>query len=206
MISAAAVRLAAEAAAEADDILEHAGTGRGSHQRLARHAARFEAAAELGEVAADLAGLLWAEWADVPPIATILEEPAAQAALEAVAEARRLEARRLAEGAAAASPAAVPPPTSAVRAGSIFGRGPGLDPRPAPASSGTRLAEVTETPPDDSELPASPPATTKIWSSAPTPVPVITVSERVRRRASSAAVAGAAATALLLYGRRLRRA
>ena len=207
--STAAVRLAAEAGTEADDIIEHAGTGEGSHDRLARHAARFEANAELSEVAIDLAGLLWAEWEDVPPIATILEEPAARAALEAVAEARRLEARRLADGAAVASPATeplVPPPAPSGVRRSIFGRGGGLDDGPASAGSGTRLAQVTDPPPEGAVLPALPPAPTKVSSTAPTPVPPITASERVRRRASSAVVAGAAATALLLYGRRLRRA
>lgn len=206
--STAAVRLAAEAGAEADDIIEHAGTGEGSQKRLARHAARFEANAELSEVAIDLAGLLWAEWEDVPPIATILEEPAARAALETVAEARWVEARRLAGGAAAASPAAEPlvPPPAPAGTGSIFGRGVGLDARPAPASSGTRLAEVPEPPPDTAVIPTSPPALTRTWPTAPTPAPPTKVSEQVRVRVSSAVVAGAAATALLLYGRRLRRA
>jgi hypothetical protein len=85
--TAAAVRLAAEAGAEVDDLLEHA-THTPEKLRLA-HISRLEESAELNEVATDLAGLLWAECTDVPPIATILEESAAQAALEAVAEARR---------------------------------------------------------------------------------------------------------------------
>jgi hypothetical protein len=105
----AAVRLAAEAGAEVDDILEHAGET--PADRLAAQVTRLEQSAEVAEVAADLAGLLWAECADVPPIATILDEPATQAALEAVAEARRQAAARL---------SAVVPPS------------PPLDPLPVP--------------------------------------------------------------------------
>ena len=204
--STAAVRLAAEAGAEADDIIEHVGAGEGSHERLVRQAARFEANAELSEVATDLAGLLWAEWEDVPPIATILEEPAARAALEAVAEARRLEARRLVDGAAAASPPAVPPPASIWRSGSISGQAGGLDDRPAPANSGTRLAEVAAPRRNRAVLTAPPPAPTRIGSTAPRPVTATKITDQVRVRVSSAVVAGAAATALLLFGRRLRRA
>ena len=90
--TAAAVRLAAEAGDDVDDLLGH-DTAPGT---LAFHVTRLEQSAELGEVAADLAGMLWAECADVPRITTLHEEPAAQAALEAVSEARRQAAARLA--------------------------------------------------------------------------------------------------------------
>ena len=100
--TAGAVRLAAEAGSDVDDILEH--TGAASPDRLASQIVRLEQSAEAPEVAADLAGLLWADCEDVPPIATILEEPATQAALEAVGEARRRAARRLAAEASPASP------------------------------------------------------------------------------------------------------
>jgi len=94
--AAAAVRLAAEAGAEVDDLLEHA-EGL-SLNRLAAQITRLEQSSDGIEVATDLAGLLWAECEDVPTIATILEEPATQAALEAVAEARRVAAVRLSVG------------------------------------------------------------------------------------------------------------
>lgn len=90
--TAAAVRLAAEAGADVDDILAHDE----DPATKAFHVTRFEQSADLPEVAADLAGMLWAESADVPLITTLLEEPAVQAALEAVAEARRQAAARLA--------------------------------------------------------------------------------------------------------------
>jgi len=100
--TAAAVRLAAEAGAEVDDILEHAGGI--STDRLARQVELLDQSADIAEVATDLAGLLWAECEDVPPIATILGEPATGAALEAVAEARRQAARRLAAAPRPVSP------------------------------------------------------------------------------------------------------
>lgn len=92
--NAAAVRLAAEAGAEVDEIFESPeGASLG---QLHRVLATLEQGAEPIEVATDLAGLLWAECEDVPPIATIVEEPSAQASLLAVIEARRLAARRVA--------------------------------------------------------------------------------------------------------------
>ena len=102
----AAVRLAAEADADVDEILEHAGGA--PLDRLAAPITRLEQSADATEVATDLAGLLWAECEDVPPIVTILEEPATQAALEAVAEARRRAARRLTAEAGVPEPDALP--------------------------------------------------------------------------------------------------
>ena len=58
-------------------------------------AARLKQSADLTDVATDLAGLLWAEDEDVPPIASILDEPAAQGSLKAVAAARRAGAHRI---------------------------------------------------------------------------------------------------------------
>ncbi|HEV8116640.1 MAG TPA: hypothetical protein VGP53_10415, partial [Acidimicrobiales bacterium] len=88
----AAVRLAAEAGTEVDEVLEHLRPGATPNEVVADMVVRLEQSADLTEVATDLAALLWAECEDVPRIATILDEPAAQAALEAVAEARRLAA------------------------------------------------------------------------------------------------------------------
>jgi len=101
--ASAALRLAAEAATEADELLDEARLNRPSSARTASHVSQLEQSADLQEVATDLAGLLWAECEDVPRIATILEEPAVQGALEAVAAARRLAAQRLADFAASSA-------------------------------------------------------------------------------------------------------
>ena len=93
---AAALRLKAEVDPEVDEVLDQAAFHGGSPRLLIDQAARLKQSADLIEVATDLAGLLWAEDEDVPPIASILDEPAAQGSLEAVAAARRAGARRLA--------------------------------------------------------------------------------------------------------------
>jgi len=108
----AAVRLAAEAGTEVDEVLEHLRPGAAPNELVADMVVRLEQSADLSEVATDLAALLWAEYEDVPRIATILDEPAAQAALEAVAEARRVAAGRLAD-CGASRPSAAPVPTGA---------------------------------------------------------------------------------------------
>ena len=105
---AAALRLGAEVGPEVVEILDQAAFLGGSPRLLIDQAARLKQSADLTEVATDLAGLLWAEYEDVPPIASILEEPAAQGSLEAVAAARRAGARRLAVS-TLALPAAVSP-------------------------------------------------------------------------------------------------
>ncbi|MEO5678076.1 MAG: hypothetical protein ABIS47_00220, partial [Acidimicrobiales bacterium] len=109
--TAAAVRLAAEAGTEVDEAFGQSGPVAARSGRMTQQAIRLEQSADLTEVATDLAGLLWAECEDVPRIATILEEPATQAALEAVAEARRRAAQRL----AAAVPPDAPAPAPAWR-------------------------------------------------------------------------------------------
>jgi hypothetical protein len=117
--SAASVRLAAEAGADADELLADPGTSRSSAMRMAQHVARLEQSADLTEVAADLATLLWAECEEVPRISTIVEEPSAQAALEAVAEARREAARRLATRLASSAGGEVKPPERSLDAAGI---------------------------------------------------------------------------------------
>jgi hypothetical protein len=188
----AAVRLAAEADAEVDEILRHA--TRPSPERLAGPISRLEQSAEASEVAADLAGLLWAECEDVPPILTILEEPATQAALEAVGEARRQASRRLTAEALAAP--ASPPSTPS-----------------GPHSTGTRAAVGTGGSPPPPALSSSPFPTVSPAPAAAEPRPVIasgalgpTGATGGGRGPATALLAGAAAAALLLFGRRLRRA
>jgi len=108
----AAVRLAAEAGTEVDEVLERLRPGAAPNEVVADMVVRLEQSTDLTEVATDLAALLWAECEDVPRIATILGEPAAQASLEAVAEARRVAAGRLAD-CAASRPSAAPVTTGA---------------------------------------------------------------------------------------------
>ena len=170
--TAAAVRLAAEAGAEVDEILEH-------DERpavLRAHINRLQQASEPVEVATDLAGLLWAESEDVPLIETILAEPGTRAALEAVAEARRQAADRLARS--------TPVPEAAA---------PEAEPEPAPEPA-----------------PAAVPPAARAATVAPAPPPTVTTAAPafdLRRVPPLGAVAaGAAAAALLLVGRRLRRA
>jgi len=178
--TAAAVRLAAEAGADVDDILRR--PGESSPLRLRQHIARLEQSADATEIATDLAGLLWAECEEVPPIDILLEEPSSRSALEAVAEARRHAARRLSAGV----PAAGPGPGRSSFAG-----------RPAPAPA---TPVPARSPAVDASAPAPAPPTTAVAPAARH----ATVAGQARRPA--AAVAGAAAAALLLYSRRLRRA
>ena len=186
--NAAAVRLAAEAGGDVDDILEH--PAETSRRRLVAQIARLENSAEAPEVAADLAGLLWAECEDVPPIAVLLEEPATRAALEAVSEARRLAAERL----------------SAART-DLEGVGPDPAPR-AGVDDAFAPAAVAETP-----HPQWPPEVPVPPEQGPAQAPGPALSPKTaapaaasgHRPARGATVAGAAA-ALLLFGRRLRRA
>lgn len=93
----ASPRLAAEAAVEVDDILAYRMYT--SLDQLAALMVRLEESAEAIEVASDLAGLLWAEGQDVPPISTIISEPDLLPALDVIAKARHVAARRLADGA-----------------------------------------------------------------------------------------------------------
>lgn len=203
--TSAAVRLAAEAGAEADDILEHAGDA--SPDRLASQISRLEESAAVTEVATDLAGLLWAECEDVPPIATILEEPATQAALEAVAEARRQAAGRLTAVAVAAN-----------GAHEQIGR-PASELAPSPSSSPFEPTSVAEPPPSSTPEPAAatglrrvaspaavPPAATVVPPTAAVPTSAVAGSSSETGRRTGAVLAGAAAAAIVLFGRRLRRA
>jgi len=105
---AAALRLVAEVGPEVAEVLGEAASRGGSASLLIDQAARLKRSSDLTEVATDLAGLLWAECEDVPPIASILDDPAAQGSLEAVAAARRAGARRI-----EASTLAPPPARSA---------------------------------------------------------------------------------------------
>ncbi len=175
----AAVRLAAEAGTEVDEALEHLRPG----GPVADMVVRLEQSAALTEVAADLAALLWAECEDVPRIAAILDEPAAQAALEAVAEARRRAAGRLADG-AAPRPAAPQPAAQPRVASVISGSWPG--------------------PPPVAEAPA--PVTVNAARPSPgghqAPLPALTSVGGLGLRSA----AGTAAAALVAVGRRLRRA
>lgn len=171
--TAAAVRLAAEAGADVDDILAHDA----DPTTRAFQVTRFEQSADLPEVAADLAGMLWAESADVPLITTLLEEPAAQAALEAVAEARRQAAARLA------------------------GRDePILPVEPAPALRLVMIPAAAD-PPVDVAPPVAAPAV------APSPATTATAAPQASRRLQRAPIlAGAVAAAVLVFNRRARRA
>lgn len=238
----AAVRLAAEAGTEVDDVLRHAATDDAGRERLARQAGRLEQSAELTDVATDLAGLLWAECEDVPRIATILEEPAAQAALEAVAEARRLAAARLAADAASSTttPAVFPSPlvmTAAAASPAVAGppaleavAEAGLQPdrRLTDGAGEARQRDVDwlpERPPieqnraeADHEIqpPAAVPAPVGRHAPAAPPLPehpsppaqaASWSSGSNHQPATGALLAGAAAAAaILLFGRRLRRA
>ena len=93
----ASSRLAVEAGVEVDDILAHGMYT--SLEQLAALMVRLEESAETVEVASDLAGLLWAEGQDVPPISTIIGEPELLPALDVIAKARHVAAHRLADGA-----------------------------------------------------------------------------------------------------------
>jgi len=244
----AAVRLAAEAGTEVDDLLAELlaepRAGGAAAARRKQQVLRLEQSADLTEVATDLAGLLWAECEDVPLIATILEEPAARAALEAVAEARRCAGRRLADAATScattpgARPAAVPRPGP-----SLSARWAALtltdEPRTASGVSGDAReardgtdardgADGPRVPVDHVAAAADPDAAghtgTAVAPERPVPVsaalpapsgqPVpspgagtlAATAGGLRRSVTGAAVAGAAATAILLFGRRLRRA
>jgi len=163
-------------------------------ERLSQQVVRLEQSADLTEVATDLAGLLWAEREDLPLIATILEEPAARAALEAVAEARRCAGRRLAEGVASftattGSQAAAPQP------------GPGRSARWAALLTDDGKPSGAVTGPNAPDLAAAPAAPDAILAAQPSAALVVHPAA-----ATGAAVAGVAATAILLFGRRLRRA
>lgn len=175
--TAAAVRLAAEAGADVDGILAHDL----DPTTRAFQVTRFEQSADLPEVAADLAGMLWAECADVPLITTLLEEPAAQAALEAVAEARRQAAARLAGRDEPIRPAEPAPALTLVSTAVA------LDPRAADVRAVADPARA------DPAL-ATPQATSA--TAAPHP------SRRLQR---APILAGAVAAAVLLFNRRLRR-
>jgi len=182
----AAVRLAAEAGSEVDEVLDRTMPGAVATGRLTQQVARLEQSAELDEVATDLAGLLWAECEDVPRIATIRGEPAAQAALEAVAEARRRAARRLAEG-------AVAPPSQ-----------PGSEPRPAAGASvttGDDAARHQARP--EPVATATPAVVVPSPGSSLGPAPL---GAKGGRRSAGAMAARAAAAAIVVFGRRLRRA
>lgn len=229
----AAVRLAAEAGTEVDEVLAHPRKDAAAADRLAQHAAAFEHSAGLTEVATDLAGLLWAECGEVPLIATIVQEPAARAALEAVAEARRLSGRRLAEEAAICSTRtahAHRPPDARPGSSQSVGWAALLADTPAPAvavpvTPVTAATEATEAatvqpappaPPAPATAPPAPPAPTTAPAGSPSraqppvtpPTPRILAASAAgtRRSATGALVAGAAATAILLFGRHLRRA
>ncbi len=226
--TAAAVRLAAEAGAEVDDVLEH---GDASPDRLTHRVSRLEQSAEVTEVATDLAGLLWAECEDVPLIATILEEPASRAALEAVAEARRLASRRLADGAEVVRQTGEHRARAALkvdddRAPATHGVAPLLSPlrNQEAGGEGTRSSESSwapETTPDapqrnhevgrerasSSESSRAPettrPAPQRSGWAGTGPAGIVT-----RRRPGVGAVVagGTAAAAILVFGRRIRRA
>jgi hypothetical protein len=196
--TAAAVRLAAEAGAEVDDVLGH---GDASGDLLAQQIVRLERSAEITEVATDLAALLWAECEDVPPIATILEEPETQAALEAVSEARRQAAARLAGGAQPEeAPRLAPNPHWANPDPHWADREELDDFDPVPLS---HEAEAPEPAPPEVNVtePAAPVAFEPAPGLATTPAAVA-----ARRPATGAVLAGAAAAAIVLFGRRLRRA
>ena len=189
-----AERLAAEAGAEADEALADPGAGPAEARRLGRHVARLVHSARRTEVAGDLAALLWAECRDVPRIASILDEPEAQAALEAVSEARRRAGRRVAEGIAPCARPEVWPPLPAIGPGRPTARpaglvpaGAGRPPAPPAAAGGARTHRQRRVGPHPVGA-----------------VPLISGGER--RPAARAAVAGAAVTAVLLFGRHVRRA
>lgn len=134
-VIAAVTRLVAEADAEVDDILRMA--GRSLPSGLNKEVDRLKQSAEATEVATDLAGLLWAECEEAPPIATMLEEPATQVMLEAVAEARRQAARRLELVVSSARRA--PEVTSAP---ATFNAPPPLEPTRTSASTGANAERL----------------------------------------------------------------
>ncbi len=189
----ATVRLAAEAGTEVDDVLEHLGPGGAPAEVVADMVGRLEQSADLTEVATDLAILLWAECADVPRIATILEEPTAQASLEAVAEARRVAAGRLADGAASRPSAVSVAASSAVRAPTVT------------------AGEATVPPPREVRREVVAPARPSTPSPGPVghltaPRPLASVGGLGLRSAAGAVAAGTVAAALVAVGRRVRRA
>jgi len=192
--TSAAVRLAAEAGAEVDEVLGH---GDASPDHLTAQIARLEESADVIEVATDLAGFLWAECEDVPPIATILGEPATQAALEAVAEARRVAASRLADARAAHAPAEVEarPTLPSLRrwAAEVA----------PPVANGPNHDLALRLPPP---APALTPAAADPRPALPSSAPAQQTAAPTSRHPATGAVLASAAAAILLFGRRLRRA
>lgn len=193
-VAAAADRLEAEANAEVEDLFQDSGIG--FERRRSRQAMRFEESAQFSEIAADLAGLLWAEREEVPLIDTILGEPGAKAVLEGVAEARRRGARRLAAG---RTPSATPSwarPTCVIApaAGARLAAQP-TGPAEGLARESNRAAPEREA----DEVSTGEGQIRPMWLPAAGRAPV---SRSVRR----AAFAGATAAAIVLFGRRIRRA
>ncbi len=189
----AAVRLAAEAGTEVDEALEHLRPGGAPAAAVADLVVRLEQSADLTEVATDLAALLWAECEDVPRIAAILDEPVAQAALEAVAEARRVAAGRLADSAASRLAAVSVAASSAVRAPTVT------------------AGEATVPPSREVRPEVVAPARPSIPSPSPVghltaPRPLASVGGLGLRSAAGAVAAGTVAAALVAVGRRVRRA
>ena len=189
----AAVRLAAEAGTEVDEVLEHLRPGATPNEVVADMVVRLEQSADLTEVATDLAALLWAECEDVPPIATILNEPAAQAALEAVAEARRVAAGRLADCAGSRPAAASVAASSAVRAPAVTAGEATI-----PCSREVRREVMA------SARPITPSPNPVGHLTAPRPLTA--VGGLGLRSAAGAVAAGTVAAALVAVGRRVRRA
>jgi len=188
----AAVRLAAEAGTEVDDVLEHLRPGAAPNE-VADMVVRLEQSADLTEVATDLAALLWAECEDVPPVATILDEPAARAALEAVAEARRVAAGRLADCAGSRPAAASVAASSAVRAPAVT-----AGEATVPSSREVRREVMA------SARPINPSPNPVGHLTAPRPLAAI--GGLGLRSAAGAVAAGTVAAALVAVGRRVRRA
>lgn len=195
-VTAAADRLEAEADDEVEDLFQDSGTGFGFEERRSRQAVRFEESAQLSEIAADLAGLLWAEREEVPLIDTILEEPAARAALEGVAEARRRGARHLAAGKSpSAGGSGAPPAGVATPAAVATLAAPPTDPaESSPRQSNRAAPEV-----DAQEIAIGEGSLRPLWLPAAGRAPV-------SRPVRTAALAGATAAAIVLFGRRIRRA
>jgi len=139
---------------------------------------------------------LWAEREDVPLIDTILEEPAARAALEGVAEARRRGARRLAAGKTpSAGGSGTPPAGVATPAAVATLAAPPTDPAETlPRQSNRAAPEV-----DAQEIAIGEGSLRPLWSPA-------VGRARVSRPVRTAAFAGATAVAIVLFGRRIWRA
>lgn len=190
-VNAAAVRLAAEAGDEVDLDLAHLGPAGAAVRHLARQVTRLEESAELSDVAADLAALLWAECANVPPIATILAEPSVAAALEAVAEARRVASARLAAGVSrigAGEPATAPTAADLLRRSAAAVQAQTQGNRTQPVAT-ARPAASTSTSVPAAEVADGPEPAGVVDFGPPGEPP-----------------AGSTAAAILRLGRRLRRA